>query len=81
MQESENSPKGSKVKSTIDVVTSLAKAIPVYNDAIQPAAKEVGKSLATVTKTINIALAPVSALVWGFEKIQDYLHYLHIQYL
>lgn len=69
----EENSKDNNVKSTIDAVTGLAKAIPVYNDAVQPAAKEIGKSLATVTKTINIALAPISALVWGFEKIQDYV--------
>lgn len=65
--------KESNVKSTIDAVTGLAKAIPIYDDAIQPAAKEIGKSLATVTKTINIALAPISALVWGYEKIQEFV--------
>ena len=65
--------KDSNIKSTIDAVAGLAKAIPIYNDAIQPAAKEIGKSLATVTKTINIALAPVSALVWGYDKIREFV--------
>lgn len=65
--------KETNVKATIDAVTGLAKAIPVYDDAIQPAAKELGKSLATVLKTVNIALAPIKALVWGYEKIEDYL--------
>ena len=62
------------VKATIDAVTGLAKAIPVYQDAVQPAAKEIGKSLEIVTKTVNIALAPIKALVWGYEKIEDYLN-------
>lgn len=70
--QSENA-KDNNVKSTIDAVTGLANAIPVYNDAIQPAAKEIGKSLATVTKTINIALAPISALVWGYDKIKEFI--------
>lgn len=65
--------KETNVKSTINAITGLVQAIPIYHDAVQPAAREIGKSLATVTKTINIALAPVSALVWGFEKIQDYV--------
>jgi hypothetical protein len=65
--------KDTNVKATIDAVTGLAKAIPVYQDAIQPAAKEIGKSLATITKTVNIALAPIKALVWGYEKIEEYL--------
>lgn len=65
--------KDNNVKATIDAVTGLAKAIPIYQDAVQPAAREIGKSLATVTKTVNIALAPIKALVWGYEKIEDYL--------
>ena len=69
----EEENKDTNVKATIDAVTGLAKAIPVYDDAIQPAAKEIGKSLATVTKKVNIALAPIKALVWGYEKIEDYL--------
>ena len=69
----ENTSKDTNVKSTIDAVTGLVKAVPVYNDAIQPAAKEVGKSLATIAKTINIALAPISALVWGYEKISEFI--------
>ncbi len=73
MVSSDQNSKESNVKSTIDAVTGLAKAIPIYDDAIQPAAKEIGKSLATVTKTINIALAPISALVWGYEKISEFV--------
>lgn len=73
METSEDNPKDTNVKSTIDAVTGLVKAIPIYNDAIQPAAKEIGKSLATVTKTINIALLPISALVWGYEKISEFV--------
>lgn len=61
------------VKATIEAVTGLAKEIPIYQDAVQPAAKEIGKSLETITKTVNIALAPIKALVWGYEKIEDYL--------
>lgn len=73
MENPEEKSKESNIKSTIDAVTGLAKAIPVYDDAIQPAAKEIGKSLATVTKTVNIALAPISVLVWGYEKIQEFV--------
>lgn len=73
MDTHEGNIKDNNVKSTIDAVTGLVQAVPIYNDAIQPAAKEIGKSLATVTKTINIALAPISALVWGYEKISDFV--------
>jgi len=73
METPEDNSKDTNVKSTIDAITGLVKAVPIYNDAIQPAAKEIGKSLATVTKTINIALARISALVWGYEKISEFV--------
>lgn len=64
---------GNSVKSVIDATTGLAKAVPIYEDAIQPAAKEIGKSLEVVGKAINVALAPISGLVWGYEKIQEFV--------
>ena len=69
----EEQSKDSNVKSTIEAVTGLVKAVPLYDDAIQPAAKQVGKSLETLSKAINIALLPVSGLVWGYEKIDAWL--------
>jgi hypothetical protein len=65
--------KETNVKATIDAVTGLVKAVPIYQDAVQPAAKQIGKSLETVSKTVNIALAPIKALVWGYEKIEDFI--------
>lgn len=65
--------KEGNVEATINAVTGLAKAIPVYQDAVQPAAQEIGKALGTITKTVNVALAPVSALVWGYDKIKDFV--------
>lgn len=53
---------------------NLSQLLPkVYEDALQPATQEVGKSLKTISKTLNIALAPVSSLVWGYEKIEAYI--------
>lgn len=62
-----------KIKDTIDAVTGLTKNIPIYPDAIQPAAKEVGKSLETVAKTVNVALLPLKAMVWSFDKLQGFI--------
>lgn len=62
-----------KVKETIEAVTGLVKAVPVYEDALQPVAKQLGKSLETVGKAINVALAPVGMLVWGYEKCQEFI--------
>src|SRR5687768_5912365 len=51
----------------------IVEAVPVYQDAVQPAAKEIGKALQTVGKAVNVALAPLSVLVWGYERISDYV--------
>lgn len=72
MQEQEN--KETNVKATIDAVTGLVTAIPIYQDTLQPSAKQIGKSLETVAKTVNIALGPIKALVWGYEKIEDFIN-------
>lgn len=58
---------------TISAAAELVKAIPVYQDIAQPAAKEVGKNLLVVSKTISMALAPLKLLVWGYEQVEDYL--------
>jgi hypothetical protein len=62
-----------KVKETVEAVTGLVQAIPIYQDLAQPAVKQVGKALETVGKAINVALAPIGALVWGYEKCQDFI--------
>ena len=61
------------VRDVVDAVTGVAKAVPVYQDVVQPAAQELGKALQTVAKTVHIALAPVSALVWGYDQIKDFV--------
>lgn len=61
------------IKNTVEAVTGLVKAVPIYQDALQPAAIEVGKALCTVAKTIHIALAPISAMVWGYDQITDFV--------
>lgn len=61
------------IRDTIDAVAGLAQTIPVYQDVVQPAAQEVGKALQTVAKTVHIALAPVSALVWGYDQIKEFV--------
>ena len=55
------------VRDAADAVTGLVRAVPVYEDIAQPAARELGVALQTVAKTVHIALAPVSALVWGYD--------------
>lgn len=60
---------------TTGVIADAGKslALPVYNDLVHPAAVELGKGLQTVARTVHLALAPVSALIWGYEKIAEHL--------
>jgi hypothetical protein len=69
----ENPATESNGNATIDAVTGLVKAIPVYQDVAQPAAQEIDKSLLTVAKLVNIVLAPVSVCVWGYDRIADFV--------
>lgn len=71
MQEKESND--TNVKATIEAVTGLVTAIPVYQDGLQPSVQQIGKSLETVTKTVNIVLSPIKALVWGYEQIEQYI--------
>ena len=73
MSEEENGERSNTVKGTIEAATGLVKAIPIYDDMLQPAAKQLGKTLETVCKAVNMALAPVSGLVWGYEQFQAFI--------
>ena len=66
-------PSSSNVRDAADAVKGIIEAVPVYQDVVQPAAQEVGKALQLVAKTVHIALAPVSILVWGYEQIKDFV--------
>jgi Abortive infection alpha len=63
----------STIRDTAEAIKGVVEAVPIYQDAVQPAAKEVGTALQTVAKTLHILLAPVSGLVWGYEKIKDHV--------
>lgn len=63
----------SKAKDIIDSATGLVEAIPIYQDLVQPAAKELGTALETVAKTVNLALAPISGVIWGYDTIKDFV--------
>jgi hypothetical protein len=62
-----------KIRDAADAVRGIVESVPVYEDAVRPAAKEIGVALQTVAKTVHIALAPVSVMLWGYEQIKDYL--------
>lgn len=69
----DDEPDNSALSQTLDSAANLAKAIPIYEDALQPVAKEIGKSLSTVGKTLNLALEPLNGIVWGYERIKQYV--------
>lgn len=62
----------SKIRDTAEAVKGIVQAVPIYEDAIQPAAKQVGKDLETVAKAIHVALEPLAGLVWGWDQIKQY---------
>lgn len=73
MSEEENN----KTSSTTEIakaVGEIVDKVPIYQDAIQPAAKEVGKGLKIIAKAVNTALMPVEGLIWGVEQIKDFVH-------
>jgi hypothetical protein len=54
-------------------IAAITEQVPIYQDAIQPGAKEVGKGLVVVAKAVNAALIPVEGFIWGMEKIRDFV--------
>ncbi len=70
---SEENDKGEKVDNVIKVVSGLVDKVPIYQDAVQPAAKEVGKGLEVMGKAINAALIPIEGFIWGMEKIRTFV--------
>lgn len=64
MSDEKPSDTESNAEGTIKAVTGLVKEVSIYQDAIQPVAKETGKALGTVGRAVNAALLPIRALVW-----------------
>jgi hypothetical protein len=74
MSDSENiESKSSNTEGIINATTGLVKAIPIYEDGLQPVTKQLGKSLETIGKAINVALLPVSCVVWGADKLKNFI--------
>ena len=62
-----------KLSNKITAVADLAKAVPIYEDAIKPAALETGKALGLVGRAVNVALMPLRGIVWSAERIEHWL--------
>jgi hypothetical protein len=60
-------------------VKAILDAAPLYEDLIQPATKSLGRELrpagkqigGTVAGTVNLVLAPLRAVIWGWDKIEE----------
>lgn len=62
-------PNKDEIDAVAKAATELIKATPVYQDAIQPVAQEMGQALKTLGGVINVALAPLAAVIYGYETI------------
>lgn len=69
----EETSKESNLKTALGAVGDILKEVPVYQDLAQPSVKQIGGALATITQTVNIALAPIKALVWGYDQIENFV--------
>jgi len=45
----------------------------LYVDLLRPTAIETGKNLLVVARLVSLAMAPLSGMVWGMERIRDWL--------
>lgn len=43
----------------------------MLRDALEPAAKEMGRALETMARALNLALAPISIMAWGYDAVRD----------
>jgi len=71
--DNQSSPEG-RVSESLNAAANLVKAVPIYDDAVQPLAKETGKALGTVGRCVNAALMPVRGVVWGFEQVEEWIN-------
>ena len=52
-------------------VDKLAEKI--YVDGLKGGVQELGKSITTLSKAINVALSPVKGIIWSYEQIESLL--------
>jgi len=66
--------KSGQITDAAKAIAAITEQVPIYQDAVQPAAKELGKGLHLVTKAVNAALVPLEGFVWGVEKVREFVH-------
>ncbi|MBQ0326122.1 DUF4393 domain-containing protein [Providencia rettgeri] len=60
-------------KTVTDAAVEMVKSIPIDDNAKKIVGKEVGKTLTTITKAVNLVISPLAATVYGYETIKDFL--------
>src|SRR5690242_1538268 len=68
---SDDSQQNSIVKDTAGAVKGILEVTPIYQDAIQPAARQVGETLETVGRAVNAVLVPLNLGVWWVERFKN----------
>lgn len=63
-----------QVTDAAKAIAAITENVPIYEDALQPAAKEISKGLTIVAKAVNAALLPVAGLVWGADQIKEFVN-------
>jgi hypothetical protein len=66
--------KSGQITDAAKAIAAITEHVPVYQDAVQLAAKELGKGLHLVARAVNAALLPVEGLIWGVDQIRDFVH-------
>jgi hypothetical protein len=72
MSDEKSSDDGKYLGGAAKAIAEVAKAVPIYPDAIQPGAKQVGRALETAGRAVNALLSPIRPLVWGVEKLEAF---------
>lgn len=70
----DESDKAGTITDAAKAIAAITENVPIYQDAVQPAAKEIGKGLHLVAKAVNAALIPVEGFIWGMEQVRDFVH-------
>ncbi len=66
--------KSGDTSENINALANLAKAVPIYDDALKPVAVETGKALGTLGRAVNAAMAPIRGFVWGAEQVENWIN-------
>ncbi|MEY2410627.1 MAG: hypothetical protein QOF48_3297 [Verrucomicrobiota bacterium] len=65
-------PKDKKASSELEFGT-VKCGQEAYKDTVKPMACEIGKSGQTMGRAVNAVLLPIKGLVWGVERLEQFL--------